>query len=114
MATKRILSDAAAVAVPGDGWEQVGTGPKGGKRWKKKGDKTVMNTENQMVPTSGPTDKLTAVCCFIGCGKPATKLIYQEPITYDNYTHSCDDHVEDLKSSDDDVVETLATVGQHY
>ena len=73
-----------------------------------------MNTENQQVPKCNPTDKLTAVCCFIGCGKPATKLIYGEPMGYDNYTHSCDDHVEDLKSDNCECVATLATVGQHH
>lgn len=66
-----------------------------------------MNTPNQEAPKCGPHDKLVAICCFIGCGKPATKHIFNPPWTIDDYTHSCNDHVEDLKTSDDDVVEDL-------
>ena len=66
-----------------------------------------MNTPNQSVPRCGPRDKQAAHCCFIGCDRPATKHIYTEPWAYDNYTHSCDEHVEELKSTENDVVEEL-------
>lgn len=66
-----------------------------------------MNTSNQRSPKCGPRDAKIATCCFIGCDKPATKHIYTPPWTYDNYTHSCDDHVDDLKATDGDVIEPI-------
>lgn len=66
-----------------------------------------MNIENQEVSKRGPYAK-EAYCCFIGCNKLATKHIYTPPWTYDDYTHSCNDHIEDLKATARDVVEELA------
>ena len=47
-------------------------------------------------------------CCFIGCDWSAGFLVRpKRPLTYEDYTHACGDHVEDLKESQDDVVEPL-------
>ena len=66
-----------------------------------------MNTPNQVTPKCAPNDKNVAVCCVIGCGKKATKHIYTPPWTYDSYTHSCDEHIDDLMATHEDVVENL-------
>ena len=66
-----------------------------------------MNTKNQTTPKFAPNDRVNAHCCVIGCDKPATKQIFTPPFTYDDYTHSCDEHIEELKSTDGDVVENL-------
>lgn len=66
----------------------------------------MANTPNQQTPRCAPLDKKLAACCFIGCGKPATKYICAQPWSYDSYTHSCDDHIEEMKSTGD-VVEQL-------
>jgi hypothetical protein len=67
-----------------------------------------MNTGEQRAPTCGTHDTQIAICCLIGCDRKATKLIYpREGIFYDAYTHSCDEHVEDMKSNEDDIVESL-------
>ena len=65
-----------------------------------------MNTDNQRVTKHAGDDK-RAYCCFIGCKNNATKLIYTPGGGYEDYTHSCDDHIEDLKSTYNDVVEEL-------
>ena len=66
-----------------------------------------MNTPNQQVPHD---DK--PFCCFIDadgkpCLQPPKFEVFSPPFTYDDYTHACPDHVEDLKSRDDDVVRPL-------
>lgn len=47
-------------------------------------------------------------CCFIGCQKDATKHIQYDGVNegianYESYTHSCDEHVENLSEGLKDV-----------
>lgn len=41
-------------------------------------------------------------CCDRDCQSPATRWIGKDGV--ENYTHSCDDHVNDLKMAGDVVV----------
>jgi hypothetical protein len=52
-------------------------------------------------------------CCFMGCKKDATKLIHYDgrpegEAPYESYTHSCDEHTNELADGlKDPVIENL-------